>query len=272
MKLRTPILVASIVAACLLVACDDDGGSALEALRQGEDGIFFNVNTANAAAHAAMVQPADLPGRGWEVTETDVSDDEDGSMDFMALASREPACSQITSLASLEGLGGIFGEDEDDAPVGWAQIELERQSSGAAFIPVSLEAEIEIERTVSDVQSGWQLAKGLLESDQTKNCIARVINTQFREEVAQSGLQMTFQPRPSSAPAPHDGATMAFTMSISLPGVVSFEANMEMHMWPYGNGGVSVLMLGPKDELTPALVADLLKAVDNKVIQAEKAN
>jgi hypothetical protein len=244
--------------------------------KDGEDAdlrVFFEVDKADEAAHAAMVEPADLPGRGWEVTARDAGGDDNADSEFLDMARREPACAQIASLASLGELGGIFGDSVDnDAPAGRAQIELEQPSGSGAFMPVSLEVELEIERTASGVQSGWQIVKELLESEQTRNCIARVVNTMFREQFAESGLQMSLEIRAPQGTAPHGGATMAFAMSLRFPGVLAADGLMEMHFWPYGNGKVTVFVFGSREDMTQPFVRDLMKAVDDKIVKAERAN
>lgn len=265
MRMTRTVIPVTLVCflASFLLAC---GGSSSD-----DSGPFFNPSRADRLAHEALVVEADLPGSGWEVTARDEAEDA-GESDFLDMAKAEPACAQLASLAALGDLGGIFGGsgEADGAPAGRAQVELQRPGAGG-FLPVSLEVEVEIEQTVTEVQSGSQLAKGLLESDQTKNCIARVVNTMMKDQLAASGLQMTLEPRPSARPAPHDGATMGFLMSIRLPGVIALDAVMDMYFWSYGNGSVNALMFGPKEDMTPALIADLLKAVDEKVIKAEKA-
>lgn len=64
---------------------------------------------------------------------------------------------------------------------------------------------------------------------------------------------------------------MAFLMAMTLQEVISVDLTMEMHFWPYGNGKVTVLLLGADDDLTSDLVDDLLMAVDAKIVAAEAA-
>jgi hypothetical protein len=67
------------------------------------DSMTFAVETADASAHAAMLETQDLPGTGWEMTATDEFDD-DAAADVEAAMEDEPDCATVKGLI---GLGGI---------------------------------------------------------------------------------------------------------------------------------------------------------------------
>jgi hypothetical protein len=173
-------------------------------------------------------------------------------------------CETLSGLASLESL---LGDDEDDDPAGRANIEMERSSNNAP-LPTSVEVEVEIEQKASDVQGSWSLVKGIIGGDETANCMVAALNKMFKEEI---GFQAVVTRGKASAPAPHDGATMAFNIKVSAAGQ-SLDMAMEMYFWPYGNAEAQVMFSGPRGGLNSSLVGETLKKVDSKLVEAEKAN
>jgi hypothetical protein len=63
---------------------------------------------------------------------------------------------------------------------------------------------------------------------------------------------------------------MAFLMTMTIPGVTTIEAQMEMYMWPYANAKNQLLVMGVKGQVTKDLVDAVLEAADEKIVQAEK--
>ena len=114
-RVVVPLSVVFVVGT--LPACGGDDDDA-----EGEaTDVFFAVESADDRAHAAMLDRADFPGAGWEVTATDALDVEEDDLAFEAAMENEPACSTINALS---GLGGIFGDDDDDElPAGRAKVE-----------------------------------------------------------------------------------------------------------------------------------------------------
>lgn len=262
---RLPLLLGGILAGITLLACG--GGDS------DEDAIFFEHDKAPATVRAAMPQPADLPGGGWRITAEDDFGDESGSGEspFEALMKTEPACRNLSDLSALSQLGGIFGggdPEEGDPYVARAQVELE-QSNPAVPVAPRLEVELEVMPTVEETTSSWTIFKSLMEADSTKACIAAMVNTMFDEQMAQSGLELKFEPVATSARPPRDSVGMSFAMTISMPQVISVDVMMHMYFWSYGNGKVSVMMMGPEEDMTTAFVTEILEAVDAKIVAAE---
>jgi hypothetical protein len=83
-------------------------------------------------------------------------------------------------------------------------------------------------------------------------------------------MTVELEPRASSAKAPQDGATMAFSMKMSIPRVLDIDAIMEMYMWPYGNAGITMQFIGQEHNLTKELIESVLKEADARVVQAEE--
>ena len=94
------------------------------------------------------------------------------------------------------------------------------------------------------------------------------LNKMFKE---QAGFQALVTRGKASAPAPQDGATMAFNIKLSIAGQ-TLEMAMEMYFWPYGNAEAQVMFSGPGGSLNSNLVGETLKKVDSKLVAAEKAN
>jgi hypothetical protein len=259
---RLASLFFATAAAAVLVACGGGGD---------DNKTFFEVDSADDAAHAAMFGPSDLPGSGWEITERDAEDDGDDGFDFEAAAKNEPSCSSFNDLSKLSAAGGIFGggDDDEDEPVGRAQIELTRTVAGGT-LPTTAELEVEIQETVADVSGGWKIVKGFLESEDFGDCMANVITTMFESEESLNGIEIKMTPEKALASAPQDGASMAFNFTMTVPRVLTIDARMEMYMWPYGNAENSIQIMGEKNAITKSLVEDILKAADAKVVQAEK--
>ncbi len=250
-------------AALALAACggDDTPSAAAIAADQG----FFELASADADAHDALLVIADLPGTGWEITEQDDfgSDDDDGGIDFEDFAAREPACAELTALAALGGLFGS-GDDEDDT-VAEAQIEFSRSAPGS--LPVTVEAELEVKATVAEVQGSWGLVKGIMESQQTRDCMTRAIDAALGEEEAFAILDFEFEADAARAEAPRDGAALAFRLGFSL-GDLNVNARFEMYFWPLANAQVSLLFFGPEEDLERAFLTEVLERTDERTTQA----
>lgn len=239
-----------------LAACGDSDGDT-----QGPvPDALFAVEDAEALAHAAMLDSADLPGDGWEVTAMDDFDDEDDG-EFEEAMQNEPACSTISALS---GLGGIFEDDDDELPAGRAKVEFENATLDPR-LPVGIKFEVEIEETVSEVQAGWGLAQEVIESEDFGACMLAVLPTAFAGEDMPEGTEIDVSLRDPSASAPNEGASMGFDMDIAV-GTVQLELAIEMYMWPYGNAGISALFLGSRDALDSELIDSTLVAFDRKVI------
>lgn len=249
-------------AALALAACGgDDAPTAADDADDAADQGFFEPETADADAHDALLVIADLPGADWEITAQDDfgDDDDDSGIDFAAFAAREPACAELTALATLGGLFGS-GDDEDDT-VAEAQIEFSRSAPDS--LPVTVEAEIEVKATVAEVQGAWGLVKGIMESDQTRECMTRAIDAALGEQEAFALLDFEFAADEARAEAPRDGAALAFRLGFSL-GDLNVNARFEMYFWPLANAQVSLLFFGPEEDLERAFLAEVLERTDER--------
>jgi hypothetical protein len=243
----------------LLAACGDDG----EGSSNAGDEALFSVEDADDLAHAAMVEPEDLPGDDWEVVARDAfDDDDDGGAAFLELAQDEAACQQISDLATL---GDIMGSEEDGDEAdfaGRAKIELER-AVGADTVPSSVEVEVEILESVGDAQDGWGVARSILQSDDTADCIVSLMGAMMAEEV--EGVEVTLETIEPLADPPDNGAALAFAMNLAVADILSIDAVMGLYMWPYSNATIQVVVLGDKEDMTGDVVAEIIEAVDAKV-------
>ena len=265
MRRTLPILTAALIALAFAVAAcsgDDDDGGASDALD-----IFFAPENADALAHASLPAAADLPGGTWEVAaQDDFGDDSDDDFDFEAFAASEPACAQLSGLASL---GGIFGGDEEELPAGRAQVEFENAGSGG-FIPSNIEVEVEIEETVAEVQGAWGLVKELLESSDTEACMLAVFNEVFSDIGDAGEIEIEVTGRDASSPAPNDGASLAFDMAMNISGI-ELDLAMEIYFWPYGNAKVTTTFMGEGDTLGSDITGPTLDAVVEKLEAAAES-
>jgi hypothetical protein len=222
--------------------------------------MFFDPARADEIAAGALLDPRDLSGGGWEVTaENDFDDEDDPSFD--AAIEAEPRC------AGLEGLETLFGDDGDDAPpVGRAQRELSRVEE-SMLLPTSVQVEIEIFQTVAEVQGSWNLVRGLMEGDTFQECMramfAIAFTQGFTEDGGPQGVSVDVRPRETAAPV-ENGMAIAYDIAADLAGLEVALA-MEMHMWPRGNAGVSVMFFATQDAFDTALVASAVRRVDGKL-------
>jgi hypothetical protein len=212
-----------------------------------------------------MLAPTDMPGNGWEVVGRDEFDDsDDGDNDFVTAMEGVRECEALSGLASLEGL---LGDDDDDKPAGRANVELERTAANA-LLPTSVEVEVEVQENAREVQGSWGLVKQIIGGDDTANCMVAALNKMFKEE---AGFQAVVTRGKASAEAPQDGATMAFNIKLSVVGQ-TLDMAMEMYFWPYANAEAQVMFSGPSGALNGNLVQGVLTRVNNKLVEAEKAN
>jgi hypothetical protein len=256
---RLATFLFATAAAAALVACAGGGDG---------DKTFFEVDSADDAAHAAMFEPSDLPGSGWEVTDRDAAEDDSGA-DTGEAAKKEPSCSKFVSIVALSEPGSLFGEADRMGRLGRAQVELTKKNA-AQILPITADLEVEILPTVSEVEDDWKPVKEVLDSEAFANCMAKLIVNQFESDSSLNGVDIKLVPSRASAVAPQDGRSVAFALTLSVPDVMSVEAQMEMYFWPYANAKNSVQIMGEKSVVTKSLVEDILKAADAKVVQAEK--
>lgn len=258
---------AAVAAVSMLVAVGCGGDSKDPSTPGGDSQAIlrlFDPAGGDAAARALLPELTDLPGEGWEETARDQFDDEgsDEEDPFQQL----PSCEHLNELDGA-GLGGLFGgagEDDDAPPAGRAQVEFSRTVQGG-ILPTTVEVETEITETVAETQAGWSIARSILTSDETKRCFEDLFAMAFAEEGESSQFGVEMSSLEPLATAPHDGVSLAFGMKMSSNGVQLLDARFEMHMWPYSNAGISVVIFSETEAATSEFVSQVLSTVDSKV-------
>lgn len=171
------------------------------------------------------------------------------------------------ALQNLERLGELLGGSADELPAGRAQVEV-TQSKGSEAIPTSVEMEVGIEETVTEVQAGSAIAKDFLESDAIQTCFRTVMTEAFKQDPDLDAFAFRVQPGSPSSPAPRDGARMAFAVEMELPRIATYHMQMEMYFWTYSNADVSVYVFGDQKDIAQELVSAVLKAAETKLTEA----
>ncbi|MEZ4503807.1 MAG: hypothetical protein R3C39_14390 [Dehalococcoidia bacterium] len=251
-------MAAALAAAAIVLGCTGDSAD--------EPSVdltpAFDPQSADAAAHDALLAAADLPGSGWEVTARD--DFEDGDFDFEAAMSGVEACASMEQLAAF---GSMFGEDSSDQAeyVGHAQIEFTRVDVGFD-LPDTVEVEIAVNATVTETRAGWSLVKTMIESDEFSGCMVAALQQAFHDDPEMEGMTVRVEAVPASElpAAPNDGAGFAMTMQIGIA-PISFDMGLHMYTWPHSNGEITVTFTGPAEHLTDDYVRDVLERVDAKI-------
>ena len=246
------IATALVLVGLFSAACGGDGNGGGDTAGN----VVISAADADRVAHAGLPAIEDLPGSDWLITGEDEFSSGGGS-DFLEFIEGNPECETLENLAALEGVFG--GAEEDEPPIGQAQVEFEQQDPDA-LIPTNVEISIEVDQSSAGSRAQFALVRDLFESDQTSDCLISVLNAQFAE-TGPGGLQIEVKKGSGSASAPQDGARMAFDVEMSFAGI-EFQLAMQLYFWPYGNANVQALFLGTKDMLNGDLVGGVLDAVD----------
>jgi hypothetical protein len=261
---RTPLLAfgaAALGCAILAAACSGGGG--------GSSGAFFEPDGIDDYLDDLLPTSEELPGSGWEETgrSLDATSDDDDGLAFEEFVATTPACSELAEVAKLSA---VFGEKEEPS-LAAGSVEFERASADT-LIPTSVEVEVAIEETRSEVEGSWGIVKEVLESDGTAACFEEVINSAFtsslEEQGAPTGIEATVTTVSPSAEAPQDGAAMAFTLDMSVLGI-EIDALMEFYFWPYGNAAVTTMVFGESAGISGEEIGDILAAVDSRLVEEE---
>jgi hypothetical protein len=244
------IALVPVLASVLVVACGGDG--------DGGANVVIPAADANSVAYAGLPALEDLPDNDWLVVAQD--EFESGSSDdFAEFIEGNPDCAALEDLAALQN---VFGSEEEEEPAGRAQVKFEQQDPDA-FIPTSVEVEIEVDESAAGSRAEFALVKGLFESDETSRCLISALNNQFAQS-GQSGLEIEVTEGSSSASAPQDGARTAFDVRLSFAGI-DLDMAMQIYFWAYGNANVQALFVGTRDTLNADLVRGVLEAVDENL-------
>ena len=252
MKRIAPALV---VMSFVIAACGGDGDG------DGGEDVVIPPADAGRVAQAGLPTLDDLPGDSWLVTAEDEfdSDEDNGFLTFIA---GNPECRALEDLATLEG---VFGASDEEEPLGRAQVEFQQQDPDA-FIPTTVEAQIEVDDSAAGSRAEFAIVRALFESDETSDCLIAALNSQFAE-TGPRGISVEVTEGSASASAPQGGARIAFDIDIAFAGV-NLEMAMQMYFWPYGNANVQALFLGAKDRLNGDLVGGVLDAVNDNLQSA----
>ena len=241
--------VMAVVVLGLVTAC---GG--------GEEELAFPVETADDAAHEALLAVDELPGEGWEVTaEDDFGDDGDSFVDAM---DGVPECEPILE---LDGLADALSGGDDDA-AGRAQVEFTRADE-TALLPETMELQVTIQESVARIQEPWELMRDAVESGDLGDCMVEALPKAVLQD-APPGLEVTVDEREPSAEVPDGGVAIGFDVAIAADGL---EANMaiELYLWPRGNAGVTANFGGPAETLDAGTIETVLEDFADAVAAAE---
>jgi hypothetical protein len=259
----TSRLLVGALAACALAlaACSDSdnhGGNRPGSQADPAVTRLFDPAGGDALARRALPGVADLPGTGWEVTARDEFDDDDD--DIGALFATIPSCGHLADLAFAPGFGG----DDDHAPAGRAQVEFSRTTRGS-MLPTSVEIEVEIAETVAETQTAWAVVRPLLTSEDTRECFRDLFVAAFAEGDPTGQLKVEMSDDEPLAASPQNGFAIAFGMKVFLGRTELLAGHFEMHFWPYSNAAVTVMIFTGSESLTPAIAAEILRVIDQKV-------
>jgi hypothetical protein len=265
-QVRIVILGVAALTMIAVSACSGSEDGDVDATESGDivGEAVFDTQDADAAAHAALPAATDLPGTGWEVTARDEFDDDDDEFD--RYLEEEPACRQFAEMDDLPGFLG--GGDDEDEPLGRAQVEYSRVFDPDEF-PDTVEVEVEVFESVADVQAGWGFTKDLFESEEMAECFEAAFARSFEDDPEMEGfeIELDVRPRDSLAESPRGGAAIGFDLSMEFVGF-EFEVRMEIHFWPHGNAEITTGVSGTRDRMTRSHAAEVLAAVDAAVARS----
>lgn len=253
-KYRTAVaLIAGLAVAALLAACDEKADA---------NKPRFDPARATEMSRAALIEPRDLPGSGWTITsdETDASDSEDDAAADQFIQD-EPACAEYSKMLQL-----FEGGPYDTEPVGAAQRELTREKPGS-FLPTTVQVDVEVYGSVAEVSEPFDMFKDAL-GPQTQECLALFFADAISQELGDSGPRATAEPIPQASAPPREGIAMAFKFSVPVMPGFTLEGTFHMISWPYSNAAVTVLIVGPPEEVTSDLLSATLTAIESKVAKA----
>ncbi len=234
--LRRAVAVFLLVVALAAIACGGD---------DGEDAVTLDPARGDELAHAAIIEPGDLPGTGWTVTETDQFDDNLTGFGDTA------ACK---ALAAKLDQGKA---ERESGRTGRAQTQISQQGSDVGAPPTDVSVEINVFKDAKIPADAMETFRDALGGDFEK-CLDEGLRASLTESGVE-GVEVKISTPNPAASAPEEGLGKAFDVEINAGGL-SFKLRFEAYLWRFGNVGVSVFMSGPAE----AVNADLVKAAVDK--------
>ena len=221
---RAVTLVAAMLA--LAFAGCDDGGS-------GPD-LLFDPGSADEIAHTGLIDPADVPGEGWQTVSED--DFDDGPIDLQTEACEALNAKRETSRAQVR-----------EARAGRASRELAREGE---LFPTSVESDIAIFSDSESPAIALRNFKSELDGREFDRC--------FRDQLEASlegaeGAGVTTRKADLLVEPPPDGLGQAYEIVISAEGTEA-ALRLEAYSWRIGNAGVTIRIVGPAADVTEELV------------------
>jgi hypothetical protein len=224
LALRARQAVTLVVATLALAACDD-GGS-------GPD-VLFDPGSANEIAHTGLIDPADVPGEGWQTVSED--DFDDGPIDL-----------QTEACDALNAKREISRAQVREARAGRASRELARE--GEVF-PTSVESDIAIFSDSEAPAMALRNFKSELDGREFDRCFRDQLEASL--EGAEAGV--TTRKANLLVEPPPDGLGQAYDITITAEGTAA-ALRLEAYSWRIGNAGVTIRIVGPATDVTQELV------------------
>jgi hypothetical protein len=256
---RALLLGATIAVLTLGAGCSGDG----------EDPEPF-IEPDDAAANAVLPIESDLPA-GWN--EIGRNEPEGGTIDLSEYLKAEPTCADVAALVESGGLFGHEPESPEEAPPGTASAEFERPSS-EDLVDANLEARIDVKELAGDIEGSWGLIQAIFEAEETKTCFEAAFTNGLAawldEEDLPGAIEMTVAATEPAVEAPQEGIGLGFDVDLTVA-ARQFDLTVQLYLWPYANGGVTVTLFTERDSIAMAELGGILDAIDRKIVQAAAA-
>lgn len=211
----------------------DDGGATADNARRS-----FPAEQGQAVAHALVIDINDLPGgtKEWDLLSEDEFDDDEDFANTRACRAFEKAADESDTLSEKARTGRaerIFGREADT-------------------FDTEVTVKITIFRDVKSTQQVWKVAQKALESDDVETCFRDTL-----EEDAPEGAEYELEPVEPHTVAPERGQAKAFEVLVRADGEEA-TLRLEFYTWPWANAGINVSFEGAAEEITPALVRQVI--------------
>jgi hypothetical protein len=256
---RALLLGIAIAALTLGAACSGD---------EEDPEPFIEPN--DTAANAALPVEGDLPA-GWN--EIGRNEPEGGTIDLSEYLKAEPACADVAALVESGGLFGHEPDSPDEAAPGSASAEFERPSS-EDLVDANLEARIDVKELATDIEGSWGLIQAIFEAEETKLCFEAAFTNGLaawlEQEDLPGAIEMTVAATEPAVVAPQEGIGLGFDVDLTVA-ARQFDLTVQLYLWPYANGGVTVTLFTERDSVAMAELPGILDAIDSKIVRAAAA-
>jgi len=223
---RLPAVAIVLSVAVLLVAC---GG--------GSSSPKYDTKRAGDLAHAALLNPGDLPGQGWTTTE----DDKFSKPDDIP---NTPNCA-----STIE-----FNKAAADDIAGQAERRITIPAKTNDTTDLTVQVKVMIYNKTDRLAGVLKQYRGNVTDGSTQKCLLDVIKAELP-----SNVEISLKQGAAKVQAPEGGVAFAFDVEAKADND-SAQVREEHIVWINGNAVVSLDIQGPPDQVTP----DLVKAVVEK--------